>query len=64
MPCHCVFRVIWGWQQRGERAVAGVPWHFRAAALHYHRQQEGRAAVVVVGVPWRFGGRAFRVTVG
>ena len=63
MPCHGVFRVFWGWQWRGERAVVGVPWHFGAATLQHHRQQEGRA-VAVVGVPRRFGGRDVRSTVG
>ena len=58
-----VFRVLWGWQRRGERAVAGVPWRFGAAALQHHRRQEGRA-VAVVGVSRRFGGRDVRATVG
>ena len=63
MPCHDIFKVLWGWQRQGERAVAGVLWHFGAAALQHHRQQEGRA-VSVVGVPRRFGGRNIRATVG
>jgi hypothetical protein len=55
VPSHGVFRVLLGWQRQGERAVAGVPWHFGVAVLQHHRQQEGRA-VVVVGVPRHFWG--------
>ncbi len=55
--------MLWGWQRRGERAVVGVPWHFGAAALQHHRQQEGRA-VAAVGMPLRFGGRDVHATAG
>ena len=58
-----VFRVLWGWQWWGERAVVGVPWRFGAAALQHHRRQEGKA-VAVVGVPRHFQGRNVRPMVG
>ncbi len=52
--CHGIFRVLLGWQRRGERAVAGVPWRFGAAALQHHWRREGRAAVVGEGGTWGY----------
>ncbi len=61
--CQGIVRVLLGWQRQGERAVAGVPWRFGAAALQHHWQWEGRA-VAAVGVLRRFGGRNVRTMAG
>ena len=45
--CHGAVKVPVGWQQRGERAVAGMPWRFGVAALQ--RPHGGVAGALATG---------------